>query len=116
MTGTLLYDRDCGFCQQSLRLLLRLGARCEHQTIQSADLSAWGISTTEALEAAWYVEEQRLFRGHEAVAKGLRSSRWLPVRLVGRVIGARALRPVMARAYAWVARNRHRLPGATCQL
>jgi predicted DCC family thiol-disulfide oxidoreductase YuxK len=58
------------------------------------------------------------FRGHEAVAYTLRSSRYGVVRLLGRLIGSRALQRPAGTAYTWVARNRYRLPGASdaCQL
>ena len=37
---------------------------------------------------------------------------------MGTVLGARAMDPIASRAYEWVSRNRHRLPGGTpeCRL
>jgi predicted DCC family thiol-disulfide oxidoreductase YuxK len=35
------------------------------------------------------------------------------IRLVGRVVNSKALDGISARAYDWVAKNRHRLPGGT---
>ena len=84
--AVLVYDGDCGFCQWSLRWGLRLGITCEHVAGQRADLPALGLTPAD-IEAA--------------------------VRLAGRVIGSRALRPVAAPAYTWVAAHRHRLPGAS---
>ncbi|MDN5892499.1 MAG: DUF393 domain-containing protein [Nocardioides sp.] len=109
----LIYDQDCGFCQWSLRWALRLGATCDHQPAQTADLPALGLSLDEALEAAWFVTPSGPLRGHEAIAQVLLSSRWWPVRMGGRLVGSRVARPVAAPAYAWVARNRHRMPGAS---
>ena len=109
----LIFDGDCGFCRRSLRWARRLGATCPAQPWQATDLAAAGLTEQQAREAAWYVDGHRLYRGHEAIAMTLRSSRWRVVRLLGRLVGSRPLRPVAAPAYAWVARNRYRLPGAT---
>jgi predicted DCC family thiol-disulfide oxidoreductase YuxK len=111
--GTLIYDGDCGFCQWSLRWALRLGITCEHHPAHAVDLAALGLSDEDVLEAAWYVEGDRRLRGHEAIAAALRTARRAPVRWLGAVVGSRLLRPVAVPIYAWVSRNRHRLPGAT---
>ena len=111
--AVLVYDGDCGFCQWSLRWGLRLGITCDHVAGQRADLPALGLTPADVEAAAWYVDGDRLLRGHEAIAAALRTSRYVAVRLAGRVIGSRALRPVAAPAYTWVAAHRHRLPGAS---
>lgn len=112
--SVLIYDGDCGFCRRSLGWARRLGATCPAQPWQAIDLAAVDLSEAQVIEAAWYVDDAgRRYGGHEAIAMTLRSSRWRLVRLLGRVIGSRVLRPVAAPAYAWVARNRHRMPGAT---
>ena len=51
-----------------------------------------------------------LHRGHEAVARALETSRWLPVRLMGRTVRSRVVSPLAGRAYAWVAAHRGRFP------
>jgi predicted DCC family thiol-disulfide oxidoreductase YuxK len=114
----LVYDRDCGFCVRSVGWARRLGATCAAQAWQDTDLPAAGLTEQQVLEAAWYVDGEHRFRGHEAIACTLRSSRYGVVRLIGRAIGSRALRRPAAAAYSWVARNRYRLPGASdaCQL
>jgi predicted DCC family thiol-disulfide oxidoreductase YuxK len=114
----LVYDRDCGFCVRSVRWARRLGATCAAQAWQDTDLPAAGLTEQQVLEAAWYVDGEHRFRGHEAVAYTLRSSRYGVVRLLGRLIGSRALQRPAGTAYSWVARNRYRLPGASdaCQL
>lgn len=110
----LIYDGDCAFCTRSVGWAQRLGATCPFRPSVAVDLEALGLTPADVDEAAWFVGSQgRLFRGHEAVAQALRTSRYLPVRLLGRITGARLLRPVGARAYAWVADHRHRLPGGT---
>ena len=109
----LIFDGDCGFCQRSLGWALRLGITCEHRPSHQVDLAAPGLSEQDGFEAAWYVDGDRRLRGHEAIAGALRTSRHAPVRWLGAVVGSRVLRPVAVRVYAWVARNRHRLPGAS---
>lgn len=115
-TGTrvVLYDADCGFCTVAAGWLGPLG--CEVQTIpwQSwPGLAEHGITPEAAAGALHMVHGDRVLIGHEAVAGALRHSRWSVVRLAGRLIGSRALRPVASRVYAVVAANRQRLPGGT---
>lgn len=109
----LIYDGDCGFCVRSIGWARRLGVTCPAQPWQGTDLAAVGLTEAQTTEAAWYVDGSRLFRGHEAIARALRTSRWGVVRLAGRALGSRVVAPVAAPAYAWVARNRGRLPGAS---
>lgn len=111
--GMLVYDADCGLCVRSLGWARRLGAECDAVAWQEADLDELGLSEQDVVDAAWFVTDHERFRGHEAVALTLQSSRHVPMRLLGRVVGSRLLRPVASRAYAWVAGNRHRLPGSS---
>jgi predicted DCC family thiol-disulfide oxidoreductase YuxK len=106
----LIYDGDCGFCRRSVRWARTLGATCPAVPYQEADLAAYHLTAQEAGDAVWFVLEGRRWRGHEAIAMVLRSSRWPPVRSVGVLLGNRLLRPLASRAYAWVAANRGRLP------
>lgn len=108
----LIFDGDCGFCRRSVGWARRLGATCAMRPSYAVDLAALGLTPPDAEEAVWFVGEGgRLFRGHEAIAQVLLTSRRTPVRWAGRVTGSRVLRPVASRGYAWVAANRHRLPG-----
>jgi predicted DCC family thiol-disulfide oxidoreductase YuxK len=107
----LIYDGDCGFCQRSLGWARRLGATSPAQTAAETDLAAYGLTADDTLEAAWFVGDGLAYRGHEAIAMLLRSSRWAPVRWAGAAVGSRALRPVASRVYAWVATHRHLMPG-----
>ena len=114
----LIYDGDCGFCKRSLGWMIRLGTTCAHQSAQDSDLTALGLTERDAEEAAWFVLGDRRWRGHEAIARALQTSRCGPVRLGGAALGSRMLRPLTSRGYAWVARHRHQLPGGTaaCEL
>lgn len=108
----LIFDGDCGFCRRSVSWAERLGATCTFAPSYDVDLAALGLTPDEALDAAWFVGTSgQLYRGHEAVAQVLLGSRHAVVRVAGRVVVSRLLRPVSSRLYAWVSANRHRLPG-----
>lgn len=108
----LIFDGGCGFCRRTLRWGYAVGGRFEAVPSTEVDPVPLGLSRAALDEAAWWVaEDGSLHRGHHAVARVLESSRWLPVRLLGRLVGSRALSPVGERAYAWVAENRSRFPG-----
>ncbi len=117
--GTLVFDGDCRFCSTSARLVRSIVGPGVHVVpFQRADLTALGITAEEAAEAVWWVGAGgRRERGHRAIAAALRASRGL-WRSMGTVLGARAVEPAASRAYDWVARNRHRLPGGSpeCRL
>ena len=108
--GVLVYDGDCGFCRRSLGWARRLGGRFEAAPSASVDPVPLGLTREQLAEAAWYVDEGGLHRGHQAVARVLGTSRWWPVRLAGSVVGSRVAAPLASRAYAWVASHRGRFP------
>lgn len=114
----MLNDADCGFCMRTARLVLRLGVDVDSSTVQAADLEALGVDPVRAVVEMPYVHpDGRVDYGHRAFASVLATGR-LPWRLAARVIGARPVEPLARRTYAWVAANRHRLPGGTaaCEL
>jgi predicted DCC family thiol-disulfide oxidoreductase YuxK len=113
MSSLLVYDGDCGFCTRSLGWARALGATTPAQPWQALDLPTLGLAESDVTEAAWYLDGAVRLRGHEAIAAMLRSSTHLPVRLLGRLVGSRVLRPVGLRAYAWIAAHRYQLPGGT---
>ena len=106
----LIYDGECEFCRRSLGWARSLGATCAAVPYQQVELTAFGLTEAAAAEAAWFVAAGRRWRGHQAVAMVLRSSRWAPVRGAGRLLGSPLSRPVASRVYDWVAANRSRLP------
>ena len=112
MTGTVVYDADCGFCTASADWLGRHG-RATTQPWQTLDLAAAGLTERDVRDAAWFLPPiGRPVRGARAVAAALRECR-PPWRLLGHVIDLPPVRPLAAVGYAVVARNRHRLPGST---
>lgn len=115
----LLHDADCGFCVRSAGWVQRLGCDVEKVSWQDFEpLAAYGITPEAASREIHLVDGDRVLIGHEAIATAMRRSRYAAVRGAGAVIGSRALRPVAARTYAWVADHRQLMPGgtATCSL
>ena len=107
----LIYDGDCGICNQSAdwaRAHLPPGsAIVPWQSVP--DLGALGLTVADVESAAWWVgDDGSLRRGERAVAQTLRMAGgvW---RAVGAVVDFPLVRPLSHAAYAWVARNRHRL-------
>ena len=112
----LIYDGDCGFCTQSARRVARRDRRHVITVLpwQTAGLlAATGLSEDQVNAAAWYVDVQgRQHRGAAAVNAALAAlgGVYRPLSLLYRLPG---LRQIEDAVYAWVARNRHRLPGST---
>jgi predicted DCC family thiol-disulfide oxidoreductase YuxK len=111
---TLVYDGDCAFCTSSIRWARRLRLRADAITAyQHADLPALGLTPEQCDEKLqWVADSGRVSSGHEAVARLLLASP-LPWRPVGAVLLVPPVSWLAARVYAWVAANRHRLPGGT---
>jgi predicted DCC family thiol-disulfide oxidoreductase YuxK len=114
----MLNDADCGFCMRTARLVQRLGVDVDSSTVQAADLAALGVDPRRATVEMPYVHpDGQVDYGHRAFASILRTGSF-PWRLAGRLLESRPVDPVARRAYAWVAANRHRMPGGTaaCEL
>lgn len=107
----LIYDGDCGFCRRSLGWGRSLGCRFEAVPAAESDPASLGLTREELTDAAWWIApDGSLHRGHRAVARVLETSRWLPVRVAGRLVRSRLVGPLAARGYAWVAAHRGRFP------
>lgn len=92
-----LYDGDCGFCQRSADALARLAPDLD---VRPAALRHHAIFRADG--------EDHL--GHRAIGRALAvGGRTLPVRALGRVLGAPVLDPVFSAAYRLIAGQRHRL-------
>lgn len=109
----LVFDGDCGFCTSSARFAERR-LRLEHvEPWQSLDLSALGLDEAACSTAVqWVASDGRVLAAERAVSAALvhAGGPWRPL---GRLLGARGVRPVAGVVYRWVARHRHRFPGAT---
>ena len=116
--ATLIFDGECGFCRRSASWITAkwpVGTRARTiawQRLDAERLAGFGLTTDDAASAAWWMTDERAFRGHLAVGHALvaTGSGWS---LVGRTILSRPVRPFAALAYRGVARHRHRLPGGT---
>lgn len=107
----LIFDGDCGFCTASARWIKERGAPVA--AWQALDLGECPVTAAEFDEAAWWIDGSGVgHRGHRAVGHALKAAGG-----VWRPIGAMLLNPPVSwlagPVYALVARNRHRLPGAT---
>ena len=112
--AVLVYDGDCGFCTTSAHRLVRWsGGSLDVIPWQMADLEALGLTPGECSSAVQLVSPTTRASGGTAVAAALLACRQ-PYRAAGALLGWQPLHPLVQRAYALVAANRHRLPGSTC--
>jgi predicted DCC family thiol-disulfide oxidoreductase YuxK len=111
VTGTLLFDGDCGFCTSAATLAMRIAPAVRVVPYQRADLAAFALTEAQCQEALQFVGARR---GSGAVAVGelLRASS-TPWPVAGRVLLAPGIRQVAGVAYRWVANHRSLLPGGT---
>ena len=113
----LVFDGDCAFCTTSAEFIARWLRRSPTdfaiEPWQHLDLPALGLTAAECDEAVrWVAANGIRDAGHVAIARALRASRWW-VRPVGVALLLPGVSWLVGRVYAWVAANRHRLPGGT---
>ena len=113
----LVFDGDCGFCTSSANWvrahLSDVAEVVAWQVLGEQGLADIGLSVEQASAAAWWVEPAGgLFEGGEAIGKALEHCR-RPWRWGGIAILLPPGHWLAGRLYPIVARNRHRLPGAT---
>ena len=110
----LVFDGDCGFCTASARWIeARLPDEVAVVTWQSCDLEALGLTETQVTEAAYWIDDAGLaHRGHRAIGHSLVAAGgfW---GIVGRMLITPPVSWLAAPIYGVIAKNRHRLPGAT---
>lgn len=110
----LLYDGDCAFCTACARFVERnIAVRARLRPFQSADLDVLGVTAERASrEVVWVRPDGRAYGGAHAVALLLISAGgvWWPV---GALLRVPPVSWLAGGAYRLIARNRHRLPGAT---
>ncbi|MEQ8840875.1 MAG: DUF393 domain-containing protein [Acidimicrobiales bacterium] len=115
----LVFDGDCGFCTSSARWIeTRLPDQIAVVPWQSCDLVELGLTESDVTTAAYWIDESgTAHRGHRAVGLSLTTAGGVWA-VVGRAIITPPISWLAAPVYALVARNRHRLPGATdaCRL
>ena len=112
--GVVLYDGDCGFCQQSVRLLKGLDwFRLLH--FQSARDTDHLPASDVPLDAQKMLDEMHLLTpDRKSVYAGFTAFRWIAWRLpltapLAPLLYLPGVLPLGNRAYRWVARNRFKL-------
>ena len=123
----LIYDGDCAFCQRCLDWgIATLPEFPQAFSYASIQPEAFGLSIEDVQQSIWLIDSSADLKvrqsgkaqlsGHRAAAKiltsqPLRSRFGFAWRMFGYLIILGG--PISAGAYRIVARNRHRLPGAT---
>jgi predicted DCC family thiol-disulfide oxidoreductase YuxK len=115
MSGTLIFDGECGFCTRTRDLLARLDRRQRVKTVpfQSPGVAERaGISRDElATSVYWLDEDGSRYSGAQAANAALSAA--LGNDLPLRIYRAPGMRRLQEAVYRWVSNNRHRLPGTT---
>ncbi|TCB99695.1 DUF393 domain-containing protein [Micromonospora zingiberis] len=113
-TSTFVYDGDCGFCSRCAQFIQRrIPTEARVIPWQFADLDRLGLTEAECEEAVqWVGADGTRAAGPDAIAAllGGSAAHW---RVAGAGLRFAPVRAAAWPAYRWVARNRHRLPGAT---
>ena len=116
MKPVLIFDGDCGFCTKTANLVKQLDTRGHIRVLPNHTTSLLdevGLTFEQTLEAAWFVDEKgRQFRGAGAINTCLAAVHGLFEPLVW-LYALPGVRQIEDMAYAWVARNRYRMPGST---
>ena len=110
----LIFDGDCGFCTTSAGWIeRRLPDDVRVAPWQILDLEQYGLTESDVTTAAYWVDaEGTAWRGHLGIGKSLIAAGgiWtLPGHLIVRPPVTWLASPI----YGWIARNRHRMPGAS---
>lgn len=112
---TLIFDGSCDFCTRSVRWIKALD-RAGRITVapfqDDAARLAMGLSVPQCEAAAWAITpDKRRFPGAAAINLALAVALNLPLPLW--IYAVPGIRQLQDSVYAWVVRNRHRLPGDT---
>lgn len=113
-----LYDGDCGFCTRAARWLgTMIGDTEVIRPWQTVDIGECGLTEDDLESASYWVEDGQARRGAKGIAAALTSAdrrRW---QFAGAMVSLPPLTWVAEAIYEVVARNRHRMPGASdaCQ-
>jgi predicted DCC family thiol-disulfide oxidoreductase YuxK len=113
----LIYDGDCSFCAASANwVAARWSGRARAvpwQTLDSEELTAFGLTSAEVRSAAWWIDEVgHRSGGHLAIAQAMKTGYgWSAV--VGRALLVPPVRWIGVAVYPLIARSRHRLADGT---
>ncbi|HEU0075931.1 MAG TPA: DUF393 domain-containing protein [Dehalococcoidia bacterium] len=113
---TFFYDGDCGFCTRVVRLMAALDLRRRVRWVAFQSLETLPGSLTRAdLQREAYIQRGEVLDG------GFYSFRRLsqllpPLWPLAPLLWIPGVNRLGEAVYAWVARNRMRLPGSTCEI
>ena len=109
----LIFDGDCAFCSSSARVLRKMTRnRVLVTPYQYLNLTELGLSQDQTSKAVYYVTQTETFSAAKAIAKCLMGSK-TPWAIAGFLMNIPVVISIAELVYAWVAKNRHRLPGGT---
>jgi predicted DCC family thiol-disulfide oxidoreductase YuxK len=115
----LVFDGDCGFCTTTANWIKKNSkVALEIAPYQWTDLGQYGLTAEEAAAKVQLVVGDKVFAGHNCMAKLLLIQPNVFLKLVGAVMVMPVIEPISARLYTWIAANRQKLPGGTpaCKL
>jgi predicted DCC family thiol-disulfide oxidoreductase YuxK len=115
----LVFDGDCGFCTTTANWIKKNSrVALEIAPYQWTDLEQYGLTAEDAAAKVQLVVGDKVFAGHNCMAKLLLIQPNVFVKLVGAVMVMPGIEPISARLYTWIAANRQKLPGGTpaCKL
>jgi predicted DCC family thiol-disulfide oxidoreductase YuxK len=115
----LVFDGDCGFCTTTANWIKKNSrVAIEIAPYQWAELEQYGVTADEAAAKVQLVVGDKVFAGHNCMAKLLLIQPNVFLKLVGAVMVMPVIEPISAKLYTWIAANRQKLPGGTpaCKL
>lgn len=106
------YDRDCGLCQASAQILEKI-TRARTIAAGPDDDTVPTIVRHTIDHAAIAHSGLQSYVGHRAIGAALRDGgKHSVIRLAGNILLARALEPLWAKTYEYVATHRHTIGAA----
>jgi predicted DCC family thiol-disulfide oxidoreductase YuxK len=110
----LIFDGDCGFCTTTANWIEKRSLTpVEIQPYQWAKLADYGLTEKEAADKVQLVFDGKIFAGHHCMAKLLLIQPNALLKFLGALMVTPGIDPISAKVYAWIAANRHKLPGGT---
>ena len=110
----LVFDGDCAFCTQSAGFITRrIKPSTDVQAWQTLDLEPLGLTETQCSTAVqWVSGSGQIKSGAAAITAMLKEAGagWAALGVLGDLPG---IRSAAAGTYRLIAKNRHRLPGAS---
>lgn len=110
----LIFDGDCGFCTTSAGWIeRRLPDEARVAPWQILDLDDYGLTEQDVTTAAYWIDAHgRAHRGHLGIGRSLITAGGIWA-VSGRLIVTPPISWIARPAYALIAKNRYRMPGAT---